>query len=59
MHTLYFVGNAHIDPVWLWRWQDGYAEIHATFRSVLDRMRETPDLRFSCACAAYGVLRMD
>lgn len=53
MHTLYFVGNAHIDPVWLWRWQDGYAEVRATFRSVLDRMRETPDLRFSCACAAY------
>ena len=28
------VGNAHIDPVWLWRWQDGAAEIKATFRAA-------------------------
>jgi hypothetical protein len=20
--TLYMIGNAQIDPVWLWRWQD-------------------------------------
>lgn len=50
---LHLIGNAHIDPVWLWRWQEGYAEIKATFRSALDRMNEFPDFIFTCACASY------
>ena len=51
--TLYMVGNAHIDPVWLWRWQDGFSEIRATFRSALDRMNEYPGFIFTSAAAAY------
>ncbi len=50
---LYLVGNAHIDHIWLWRWQEGYAEIKATFRSALDRMNEFPEFIFSCAGASY------
>lgn len=50
---VYLIGNAHIDPVWLWRWQEGYAEIKATFRSALDRMKEFPDFVFTSACADY------
>ena len=23
MPHMYLIGNAHLDPVWLWRWQDG------------------------------------
>jgi alpha-mannosidase len=42
-----------LDPVWLWRWQEGFAEIKATFRSALDRMNEFPEFIFTCACAAY------
>ncbi len=53
MKKLYLVANAHIDPVWLWRWQDGYSEVLATFRSVLDRMNEYPDYKFTSACAVY------
>ena len=53
MSKLYLVGNSHIDPVWLWRWQDGFSEILATFRSALDRLREFPDLKFTSACAVY------
>lgn len=53
MGKIYYVGNAHLDPVWLWQWQEGFAEIKATFRSVLDRMKEFPDFVFSCACASY------
>ncbi len=53
MKKLYLVANAHIDPVWLWRWQDGYSEVLATFRSVLDRMKEYPDYKFTSACAVY------
>ena len=53
MKKLYLVGNSHIDPVWLWRWQDGYSEVLATYRSALDRMKEFPDYKFTSACAAY------
>ena len=28
------IPNAHIDPVWLWQWQEGYQEVRATFRSA-------------------------
>jgi len=52
-NTVHLIGNAHIDPVWLWRWQQGYAEIKATFRSALDRIEEYPDFIFTSACAAY------
>ena len=53
MKNLYLVGNSHIDPVWLWRWQDGYSEVLATYRSALDRMKEFPDYKFTSACAVY------
>jgi len=50
--TLHLIGNAHLDPVWLWRWQEGFAETKATFRSALDRMTETRGFVFTCAAAA-------
>ncbi|MBQ8356945.1 MAG: alpha-mannosidase [Clostridia bacterium] len=53
MKKIYMVGNAHLDPVWLWQWQEGFAEIKATFRSVLDRMKEFDDFIFTSACGAY------
>ncbi|MDD3242349.1 MAG: glycoside hydrolase family 38 C-terminal domain-containing protein [Eubacteriales bacterium] len=53
MAKVHLIGNAHIDPVWLWRWPEGYSEVLATFRSVLDRMTENPDYIFTCACARY------
>lgn len=52
-NRIHMIGNAHLDPVWLWRWQEGYAEIKATFRSALDRLDEFPDFIFTCAGAAY------
>jgi len=53
MKKLYLIGNSHIDPVWLWHWQDGYSEVLATFRSALDRMKETADFKYTSACAVY------
>ncbi len=50
--TLHMVGNAHLDPVWLWRWQEGFQEAKATFRSALDRMREYPEFVFTSSSAA-------
>ncbi|WP_309127245.1 glycoside hydrolase family 38 C-terminal domain-containing protein [Microbacterium sp.] len=46
--TLHMIGNAHLDPVWLWPWQEGYQEARATFASALDRMDEYPDFIFTC-----------
>jgi alpha-mannosidase len=45
--TLHMIGNAHIDPVWLWQWPEGYQEVRATFRSALERMDEYPDFVFT------------
>ena len=53
MEKIHLIGNAHLDPVWLWEWQEGLAEIKATFRSALDRMKEFPDYIFTSACGAY------
>lgn len=47
------IGNGHIDPVWLWQWQEGYQEIKATFRSVLDRMKEFDQFIFTGSSAAF------
>ena len=41
------IGNAHIDPVWLWGWQAGADEVLATFRSAADRCDEYPDFIFT------------
>lgn len=51
--SLHMIGNAHLDPVWLWQWPEGYSEIKATFLSALDRLDEHPGFIFTCACAAY------
>jgi alpha-mannosidase len=50
---LYMIGNAHIDPVWLWRWQEGFHEVKASFRSALDRMKEYEDFVFVSSSAAF------
>lgn len=47
--NVYCVGNAHLDPVWMWKWQEGSAEAKATVRSALDRMKEFPDFKFVCS----------
>lgn len=46
--TLHMIGNAHLDPVWLWPWQEGYQEARATFWSAIERMKEYPDFIFTC-----------
>ncbi len=52
---LHMIGNAHIDPVWLWQWQEGFHEVKATFRSALDRMNEYDDFIFVASSAAFYV----
>jgi alpha-mannosidase len=47
------IGNAHIDPVWLWQWQEGYQEVRATFESAIERMEEYPEFVFTCDSVCY------
>lgn len=49
---LFLVGNAHLDPVWQWQWQEGSMEAKATIRSALDRMKEFPEFKFVCSSAS-------
>ena len=51
-NTMHMIGNAHIDPVWLWQWLEGAQEVRATFRSALDRMKESDDFVFVASSAA-------
>ncbi|MDR1024859.1 MAG: hypothetical protein LBL56_03970, partial [Treponema sp.] len=42
----YLVCNAHIDPVWLWRWDEGAGVALSTFRTAADLLDEYPDFIF-------------
>ncbi|EAR50225.1 putative alpha-mannosidase [Oceanicola granulosus HTCC2516] len=44
---LHMIGNAHLDPVWLWRWQEGCAEAIGTCWAAIDRMEEGEGFVFS------------
>ncbi len=46
--VVHMVGNSHIDPVWLWPWQEGYQEARATFWSAIHRLDEYDDFIFTC-----------
>jgi len=50
---IHMIGNAHIDPVWLWQWPEGYQEVRATFQSAIDRMEEYPDFIFTCDSSLF------
>lgn len=45
--TVHMIGQAHLDPVWLWRWTEGRAEALATSQSAVDRLAEYPDFEFA------------
>lgn len=45
--TIYLTGNAHIDLAWLWRKQESVEISANTFRSVMENMKEFPELVFA------------
>src|SRR5919197_6641442 len=45
--TLHMIGNAHLDPVWLWRWPEGCAEAIATCWAAVDLLEEQPGFIFT------------
>ncbi len=52
-NKLHIISNAHLDPIWLWRWQEGCGEVLQTFRSAVDRIKEYKGLVFTCSSASY------
>ncbi|HZW98871.1 MAG TPA: glycoside hydrolase family 38 C-terminal domain-containing protein [Trueperaceae bacterium] len=50
---MHMIGNAHIDPVWLWGWTEGFHEVIASFRSALDRLDESDDFTFVSSSAVF------
>ncbi len=49
--TVHMIGQAHIDPVWLWPWQAGLDEVLGTVRSACDLLDEHPDFLYSHSAA--------
>jgi alpha-mannosidase len=44
---LYLICNAHLDPVWLWEWEEGAAETLSTFRSAARLCEEFEEFIFN------------
>ena len=44
--VFHLLGNAHLDPTWLWDWREGLNEGLITVRTILDLMEENPKLTF-------------
>ncbi|WMJ86392.1 glycoside hydrolase family 38 C-terminal domain-containing protein [Anaerocolumna sp. MB42-C2] len=38
--NVHLIANAHLDPVWLWRWQEGCSEALSTFRTASELTEE-------------------
>ncbi|MGE5673010.1 MAG: alpha-mannosidase [Mycobacterium leprae] len=51
--TFTMIGHAHIDPVWLWDWREGYETVKGTFRSAVDRLKENPEMVFVHSSASH------
>ena len=44
--AVHLICNAHLDPVWQWRWEEGASEALATFRNAVEILDEHPRLIF-------------
>lgn len=47
MKNIHLICNAHLDPVWLWRWQEGCTEALSTFRVAEKLTDEFPGFVFN------------
>jgi alpha-mannosidase len=50
---IHMIGNAHVDPAWMWRIGEGMEAFISTCRAALDRMDETDEFIFTCSSAAH------
>lgn len=47
MKNIHLISNAHLDPVWLWRWEEGCTESLSTFRTAADLIEEFEEFTFN------------
>ena len=47
MKQIHLLCNAHLDPVWLWQWEEGVTEAIATFRTACDLLEEFDQFEFN------------
>jgi len=45
--VVHMIGNAHIDPVWMWPLAEGRDEVLSTYHSAIERMDATPGFIFT------------
>jgi alpha-mannosidase len=51
--TVHMIGNAHLDPAWLWNPCDGIDATLATARSACDILEEFPAFVFTCSASWF------
>jgi len=51
--NIHCVGNAHLDPAWMWQLHEGLEAFLATCRSAIERIKENSDFIFTCSSAAH------
>lgn len=56
---VHLIGHAHIDPVWLWEWREGFSEVRNTFRSAICLMEKYPDWKFTAGSVYFYELLRD
>jgi len=44
---VHLVCNAHLDPIWMWGWEEGAREAISTFRTAADFLDEYPEFIFN------------
>ena len=47
MKNVHLICNAHLDPVWLWKWEEGCTEALSTFRTASQLIDEFPGFVFN------------
>lgn len=47
MKQIHLLCNAHLDPVWLWSWEEGVTEAISTFRTACDLLDEFDEFVFN------------
>ncbi|HBG26044.1 MAG: alpha-mannosidase [Planctomycetes bacterium GWF2_41_51] len=45
--SIHLICNAHLDPCWLWEWQEGAAEVLSTFRTAADLCEQNDTFIFN------------
>jgi alpha-mannosidase len=57
---VHVIGHSHVDLAWLWTWDDAREVIKRDVRSVLDIMRDYPEVMFTHSQpAGYEVVRLE